>query len=162
MKKLTCIFAVLVSACGWTPLYSTGEKNQLEYPVHIKAIAGAEGVVLRNRIRTELNPFGEPNDPRYTLAVKLNPRAETYKGIQRTGDATWQEIRITASFDLIDSVSGKAVLSDSAEVSESYTFVQNLIAANSASEAATSSALRILSEKISMRIKIFIKSGAAI
>ncbi|MCL2629109.1 MAG: LPS assembly lipoprotein LptE [Alphaproteobacteria bacterium] len=161
MRKLILILAAFISGCGWTPMYSTSDsKQQLEYSVHIAPIPGTDGVDLRNRLRAELNPFGEPADPAYKLEVKLS-KSDILKGIQRTGDATWQEIRITASWRLIDSANNRAVLSGSDTVSESFTFVQNLVAADSAASTAMQSAIRILSGKISTRVKVFaMKDGS--
>jgi LPS-assembly lipoprotein len=136
-------------------------RTQLEYSVRINPISGTDGIELRNKLRVQLNPFGEPANPLYVLTVKFLPRQNILKGIQRTGDATWQEIRISVSFDLADAETGKKILSGSDSVSESYTFVQNLVAADSAAASATGSALRILSEKVGARVKVFIQSREA-
>ncbi|MDR0448864.1 MAG: hypothetical protein LBG89_00170 [Rickettsiales bacterium] len=159
MKKLVFVLALLVSACGFEPMYSSNDgRDQLDYMVHVAPISGTDGIELRNRLRSKLNPFGEPAAPLYKLNVKLLPKDNFLKGVQRTGDATWQEIRLTASYELIDAATGKIILSNSESVSESYTFVQNLVAADSAAASATSSAIRILSDKIAGRVKVFIQA----
>lgn len=162
MKKVILVFAVLLSACGFTPMYSdnSGDSKTLEYSVNILPIPGTDGVELRNKLRSNLNPFGEAKNPDYNLQVSLSTGGRL-KGIQRTGDATWQEIIVSANYSLTDAATGKELLKNSDAVSESYTFVENLVAANSASAAATASAIRILSDKISARVKLFINMQGA-
>ena len=72
-----------------------------------------------------------------------------YKALDKTGVATWQEVILTATYTL---KAGKEVIASGRETSsESYSFVQYLVAANASYNNAVSNTITVLSEKIGNR-----------
>jgi hypothetical protein len=155
MKKILILpILALLCSCGFAPMYENDTRENLSYSVDILPIAGVDGIELRNRLKSELNPFGEPENPKYKLHIDFKTD-ESFKGIQKTGDASWQEIDVRATFKLSDNA-GKELFSSRESVSESYPFVDNLISSNAAKKGAVDAAIKVLSEKISFKVKVFL------
>ena len=70
--------------------------------------------------------------------------------MESTGDATWQEIVLTANYTL--TADGKQIARGTESASESYTFVRYLVAANASYNNAVQNIIQVLSEKIGTRV----------
>ncbi len=145
MKKILLVLSiVLLSACGFKPMFSGQDTN-----IYVAPISGINGIELRNALWAR---FGDRygSDAEYSLTVQLNNPITSYKALQTTGDATWQEVSLSASYTL--SRGGKKIASGSENAAESYTFVSYLVASNASYNNAVKNAIRTLSEKISTRV----------
>ena len=71
--------------------------------------------------------------------------------LESTGDATWQEIILTATYTLTTN-DGTVVARGTESASESYTFVRYLVAANASYNNAVQNTINVLAEKIGTRI----------
>ncbi|MDR0967938.1 MAG: LPS assembly lipoprotein LptE [Rickettsiales bacterium] len=141
----------LICSCGFSPMYSdtlTATTKQ----IYIAPISGTNGIDLRNALTARFGGKNSADTAKYKLDVKLNSPAMIYKGLQKTGDATWQEIRITASYTLKDAATNKILESGTAIASESYTFVSDLVAATASQTNATQNTIRVVADKIAMRV----------
>jgi hypothetical protein len=161
MRKLLAICSVcLASACGFAPMHAPVDAGAPARDVYIAPISGTNGIDLRNALRAK---FGADDESRakYLLSVDLKVPSTVYKGLQITGDAAWQEVRLTAKYELKDAAGGKVVLDASDTSSESYAFVRDLVASQASYNNAVQSSIRILAEKIETRIgaKLAGKSG---
>ncbi|MDR1361493.1 MAG: hypothetical protein LBJ18_04335 [Rickettsiales bacterium] len=148
MKKLFvllffCPFVLL--SCGFSPMYSVGTARD----IYVAPITGTNGIDLRNALNAKFGVAGNTN-ARYTLTVVLSEPLTTYKAIQKTGDATWQEVQLTASYVLKEGDREIAKGKDTA--AESYTFVRYLVAANASQNAAVANSIKTLSDKIGTRV----------
>jgi len=141
MKKI--LLLVLLCGCGFRPMFS-GDKTEIYVPV----ISGINGIELRNALNTK---FGGPHDTGapYTLRVKLDNPTTKYKALEPTGDATWQEVRLTATYVLEHN--GERIASGREVASESYTFVRYLVAANASYNNAVTNTITVLADKIGTR-----------
>jgi hypothetical protein len=145
MKKFIfySLLFILV-ACGFSPMYSD---NLVD--IYVAPISGTNGIDLRNALNAQFG--GERDDATpYKLVVKLDAPSTQYKAIQSTGDATWQEVRLNASYTLTQN--GKEIASGTEDASESYTFVRYLVAANASYNNAVQNSIKVLAEKIGIRI----------
>ena len=117
--------------------------------IFVPVISGINGIELRNALNTK---FGGPHseDAPYTLHVTLKNPVTKYKALEPTGDATWQEISLTASYVLEHN--GEKIASGTEAASESYTFVRYLVAANASYNNAVSNTITVLADKISVRV----------
>ena len=123
MKKVFAIFFVLIiSGCGFSPMFSGTDTD-----IYVSPISGINGIDLRNALWARFGGQREP-DATYTLTVKLNNPVTQYKALEQTGDATWQEISLTAKYVL--SHDGKQIATGTESAAESYTFVRYLVASN--------------------------------
>lgn len=142
MKKLILFF--LLAACGFKPMFSGNDTD-----IYVAPISGINGIELRNSLNAKFGGQRE-SDATYTLTVNLSNPLTKYKALETTGDATWQEINVSASYVL--SRDGKKIASGSESASESYSFVRYLVASNAAYNNAVSNSINVLSEKISAKV----------
>jgi hypothetical protein len=155
-KIIMLTFALALCACGFSPMYSDGLAQQTKF-VYVAPISGTNGIDLRNSLRAR---FGGNNDEaaaKYTLSVDLKSPDNIYRGLQKTGDATWQEVRMTANYTLTEKSGGKVILTGAEVAAESYTFVRDLVAAQASQTNAVQNTIRLLSDKISTRVAAEIK-----
>ena len=110
--------------------------------------SGANGIELRNALNAKFGGQKGENAP-YRLDVSLQEPSTEYKALDQTGVATWQEVKLTAAYTL---KAGDAVIATGRETSsESYSFVQYLVASNASYNNAVSNTITVLSEKIGNR-----------
>ena len=142
MKRLfLCLFLV---ACSFKPVFS-GDGTD----VYVAPISGINGIELRNALNAEFGGMHEQN-AKYTLTVDLQNPVTSYKAFERSGGASWQEVKLNASYVLTKD--GKEIAKGSESVSESYTFVRYLVASNASYNNAVMNTIHVLAEKISTRV----------
>lgn len=141
MKKI--IVLLFLAGCGFTPMFIDHDTD-----IYVPPISGINGIELRNALNAK---FGGQHDSnaRYTLTVSLNAPVTQYKALEKTGDATWREIRLTASYTLARD--GVQIARGTETASESYTFVRYLVAANASYNNAVQNTIGVLAEKIGTR-----------
>lgn len=141
MKKLVVL--LLLCGCGFRPMFS-GTDND----IYVEKITGINGIELRNALNAKFGGVHDTN-AKYKLVVTLNEPTSTYKGLDTTGTATWQAIKLIAKYDLY---AGETKIASGTEsASESYTFVQYLVAANASYNNAVQNAVSVLADNIGTR-----------
>ncbi|MFQ6760380.1 MAG: LPS assembly lipoprotein LptE [Alphaproteobacteria bacterium] len=141
MKKIIAL--LLLCGCGFRPMFS-GTDND----IYVEKIAGINGIELRNALNAKFGGAHDASAP-YKLVVSLDAPSRTYRGLDTTGTATWQAIKLNAKYDLY--MGDKKIASGSESAAESYTFVQYLVAANAAYNNAVQNAVSVLADKIGAR-----------
>jgi LPS-assembly lipoprotein len=153
MKKLlTLTLTLALFSCGFRPMHGPDRQLQSELrDIYIAPISGTNGIDLRNALRAK---WGTDNsmDARYILWVNLNQPETILKALQITGDATWQEVRMTARYELRDTKTGEIIVTAFDTASESYTFVTDLVAAQASYNNAVQNAIQVLAKQIETRI----------
>ena len=144
MKKIILSLLVL-AGCGFTPMYVGRDSD-----IYVSPIRGINGIELRNALNAK---FGGVHDEKakYTLTVNLSEPVTQYKALEQTGDATWQEISMSATYKLTDTISGTVLATGTERASESYTFVRYLVASNASYNNAVKNSLTVLADKIGTR-----------
>ena len=143
MKKI--ILLLCLSGCGFTPMFVGNDTD-----IYVSPIKGINGIELRNSLNAKFGGARDTN-AKYTLNVSLGNPVTQYKARELTGDATWQEVSLTARYTLTETKSGRVLARGSDTASESYTFVRYLVASNASYNNAIKNSLTVLSEKISTR-----------
>jgi hypothetical protein len=141
MKKI--LILLLLAGCGFRPMFSGNDTD-----IYVDKISGINGIELRNALNAKFGGAHD-TDATYKLVVNLQEPALTYKGLDRSGTATWQAITLTAGYDLF--AGNKKIASGQETASESYTFVRYLVAANASYNNAVQNAISVLADKISVR-----------
>jgi len=141
MKKLLVL--LLLCGCGFRPMFSGNDND-----IYVDKIAGISGIELRNALNAKFGGARDTNAT-YKLVVQLEEPSKTYKGLDTTGTATWQAIKLNAHYNLY--AGDKLIASGNESASESYTFVNYLVAANAAYNNAVQNAVSVLANKISAR-----------
>ena len=150
MKKI--ILLLCLSGCGFTPMFVGNDTD-----IYVSPIKGINGIELRNSLNAKFGGARDTN-AKYTLNVSLGNPVTQYKARELTGDATWQEVSLTAHYTLTETKSGRVLARGSDTASESYTFVRYLVASNASYNNAIKNSLTVLSEKISTRAIVAIHS----
>lgn len=143
MKKIILLFALVICGCGFRPMFS-GQNTD----IYVPPISGINGIELRNRLNAQFGGQHDATAP-YTLTVTLGSPATRYKALERTGDATWQEISLRATYTLTRG--DEKIASGVETASESYTFVRYLVASNASYNNAIQNIIQVLATKISAR-----------
>ena len=144
MKKiLLLVVLVAVSACGFKPMFSGQDTD-----IYVEPISGINGIELRNALWAK---FGGQHgaDATYKLTVELSEPNTQYKALEQTGDATWQEVSLTATYTLTHN--DEQVARGTEHAAESYTFVRYLVASNASYNNAVKNTINVLAEKIGTR-----------
>ncbi len=142
MKKL--VLFLLLTACSFKPIFSGDDTN-----VYVAPISGINGIELRNSLNAQFGGAHEQN-AKYTLTVNLREPSTKYKAFERAGNAVWQEVKLSASYELKQD--NKVIAKGSESAAESYTFVRYLVASNAAYNNAVMNTIHQLSDKIGMRV----------
>lgn len=148
---------VLMSACGFRPLYGTGgvanAADELAQ-VEVSVIADRSGQILRNHLIQGLNTGGRPTDPVYRLDVTLRERREDL-GIDKTDSAQRANLVVTARFSLRTSADNEEVLNRRVGIITSYNILLDEYATLSAQNAARDRALRRLGSDIRTQLALY-------
>ena len=141
MKKIFAI--LLLSGCGFTPMFSGDDMD-----IYVEKINGINGIELRNALNAKFGGAHSDNSM-YKLVVDLDEPSKTYKGLDTTGTATRQAVKLTAHYKLY--AGDEMIASGNESAGESYTFVRYLVAANASYNNAVQNAVSVLADKISSR-----------
>ena len=143
-KIIVLLGAGLLCGCGFRPMYTDTDTD-----IYVAPISGINGIDLRNSLNAK---FGGVRDAtaRYTLTVNLREPVTQYKALETTGDASWQQIMLTASYTL--TADGKTIARGTETASESYSFVRYLVASNASYNNAVQNTIQVLSGKIGARV----------
>ena len=134
----------MLAGCSFQPVFSGGDTD-----VYVAPINGINGIELRNSLNAQFGGAHE-DGAKYTLTVNLRDPIKQYKALNRAGSATWQEVKLNASYVLKEG--NKEIARGSESASESYAIVGYLVAANASYNNAVLNAINVLSERISMHV----------
>jgi len=161
-KIATLCSLLFVAACGFEPLYYSTQSSRNPGPllttVKINAIADREGQTLRNNLVEKLNPQGEPENPRYTLSVKLT-EAQKDLGIESDTSATFSRLQVSGSFALRNLETGNTVFRGISQSSVSFNVVDSPYGEFAAENSARDRALGQISEDIYIRLGTYFKTA---
>ena len=154
-----CAAALLLSACGFQPLYGSpgdgrpGPAEELA-AIRIAPLPDRTGQQMHNLLRDRLNPNGQPRDAAYLLVIALS-EAKQELGIRKDETATRANLILSADFSLREAASQKVLFSGVASSTNSYNILTNHFATLFAEKDARERALRELSEDIRTRLAVY-------
>ena len=159
-----CLLPVLASltACGFEPLYgrNSGEEksavNEDLSQVLVLPIPHRTGQQMHNFLRDRLNPAGQPNQPEYTLSVKLTERI-TELGIQEDATATRAQLTMVANYTLRDYNNQEVLFLGKARSANSYDILGDPYATQVAEFDAREQTLRAISNEMRIRLATYFK-----
>ena len=158
MKRLVLIGTLLLTACGFEPVYGThtaarptiDSLNQ----VAIDNIPDRKGQMLRNDLIDRMYSKGRPAKPLYHLTVKLNGTLQDL-GIQANATSTRSLLDLTATYTL-SATNGKDLLSGTAHSISSFNKLSDQYGSLIADESAYERTIKEVSEQIVNRISLFL------
>ena len=147
---VSILAGMLLTGCGFTPVYRQDSSNSVRQnldQIEVAQIGGHRGLQLRNRLNEKISSKGVVDVPRFRLSVVLESSTEAVL-IQLDNTATRQNLRMKASFTLIDLSSGETVFKGNSVSVGSYNVVNTEFATISAEDDAAERATREIGEEI--------------
>ncbi len=145
MKKI--LLCLMLAGCSFQPVFSGGDTD-----VYVAPISGINGIELRNSLNAKFGGAHEESaeNAKYNLTVNLRDPNTHYTALNRAGGATWQEVKLNASYVLKEG--NKEIARGDESAAESYAIVGYLVAATASYNNAVMNTINVLSEKISMHV----------
>lgn len=157
---LALALSPLLAACGFRPLYGTssaGESAAEELAaVRIAPLQERSGQILHNLLRDRLNPYGQPTQPRYQLAITVSQVSEE-TGIRRDETASRAILTLYASYVLADN-DGQTLTEGLARSTSAYNILDSSYASTVARQDAEERALTELAEDLKLRLASYFAS----
>lgn len=163
MKKVIYCLVVLLSltGCGYKPLYSSGSDGRGVVAslssISIQETHSRAGQLVRNSLLSSMRPVGAAGDDRYKLI--LHPAVAQSTLVDRSIPGIKRKrLRLSVSYQLIETGSGSEVNSGKTFSAVSYDIVREPIADLQAESNATSRAAREVAADIHTRLAAFMAS----
>ena len=115
---------VFLPGCGFEPLYGRQDGAVIKElaDTKVKIITERSGQQLRNLLLTKLTPYGQPDHPRYELAIQLTYLKQEL-GIQKDATASRAQIKATANYTLMRLKDRKVICHGQAEGISDFTIM---------------------------------------
>lgn len=165
-QKLLCVcLCMLVTACGFTPLYATDEGflpqadesiTEEMSKVYVAPIAEHSGQIMRQNL-TSLLSGQRKSEKVYTLSVHNTESVISEQGYNSENIPTRITIGIRSDYTL--SKNGKILLSESTSAQSSYNVLQSGYSTVMAKKALQKQLLAQLSQNIALRVSSFLKAS---
>jgi len=142
-----------LAGCNLRPLHgSDAPQVQAELATtRIQPLANRLGQKLHNLLRDRINPYGQPLNPVYDLAVAVS-RTETESGLREDETATRITLTLTAQYVLVTVQGAQEVTRGSTGAQAVYNILENRYSSLVSEEAAEERALVIIADAIADRL----------
>lgn len=159
---LVSAFCLLLSACGFTPLYGTASPGDSAVTasldtVFIDNIPDREGQYLRNALIDRFYRHGQPADAPYILHVAKIDERRTDLDITKSSDATRAQLRLNTEMILTDRADGKEILRRNLTAITSYNVLQSQFTTRVSEDNARLNALDDIARQIETQLSLYFK-----
>ena len=156
-KYFLVLFILLLSGCGWRPVYyqDTADQSEDTACVDILPIPEETGRFLRLKLEDLLNPQKQDLPKKYVLQVSLSETINSDQGILGDNTATRATMRITAYILLKQD--GNVLLNTSTFATSSYNILMLPYPTVTAENATRHRLLEMLSNQIATRVTVYLK-----
>jgi len=155
--SLLVFFCLIVSACGFKPLYGTkGSENITAdfFNIRVAPIKGRVGQMLSNELKYLLNPLHEPYKPKSRLIIDTVQSIRSL-AVKKTALATRSNLKLRSRYRLIDTSSLKLLSSGSNEITVSFNIYSSNYATLTAEKDAKKRAVKELAQDIRLQLGAF-------
>jgi LPS-assembly lipoprotein len=147
----------ILGSCGFRPLYG-GAENKAIYQelgqIKISTIKNRIGQQVHNLLLDQLNSHGRPDNPLYTLSVRMAVNKEEI-GLKFTEEATRARLTLIANYLLVHSSSGKMATEGSVRSVNSYNISNSEFARLASETDALERGSREISDEIKTRLSLY-------
>ncbi len=154
------VIMVLVSACGFRPLYlETRNFSVIEELAltKIQAIADRRGQIVRNALIDRMNPRGEPAHPKYRLTTSIT-ESITELAVRRDDASTRANLTLNARFELYQEGIDEPILIGRVKSVNSHSISVAEVATLGAEKSARERGARDIAERMVLQIGAFFDS----
>lgn len=162
MKKLLWVCVVLVSACGFSPLYRTngGKTTDLTAMVQVAPIADYDGYLMENYLSDALNPNKKSVLKKYELTVVLDAPTISDQNIQDDNFSSRERMTLTAKYRLVNKENGHVLVNSKTSATGAYNIAVEPYATWMAKKKTKENLIKMLSERITIHVISFVKKEA--
>ncbi len=157
LKKIILSCFMLVSGCGFTPLYYAGDELAKTEQVFVAPISEYNGYVLRQEIENTLNPKHINGPKKYILEVNLDNPSLSDQSIQGDNFASRKKMTLTAKYKLIDKETNKVLLSSSTTALGAFNVFYEPYTTYQAETKQTQDLVKIVSNNIVLQVVAYLK-----
>lgn len=157
LKKIILSCLMLVSGCGFTPLYYAGDELARTEQVFVAPISEYNGYVLRQEIENALNPKHVNTPKKYVLEVHLDSPSLADQSIQGDNFASRKKMTLTAKYKLIDKETNNVLLSSSTTALGAFNVFYEPYTTYQAETRQTQDLVKIISNNIALRVAAYLK-----
>jgi LPS-assembly lipoprotein len=162
LQLATCNLLLLITACGFTPMYGsqTGTQSGLSAAqgldqVSIDIIPNASGVALRNHLIDRFYAGGYPASPRYRLAISPIGERIVNFDITAEDETTSRQVQLSTDIALRDEQTGDIVLKRRVQAYASYNVIGSQFTTRVSEADAREAALRDMAQQIETQIALY-------
>lgn len=160
MTALLAATALMLSACGFQPLYGgTAPVADRYTTIAIPNIPDREGLYLRNLLIDRLYTHGRPADARQDLKIEPLKITATDLGIQKDATVTRTQIEIDAHMLLIDKATGKVLLDRNLHAVSGYDVLDRQYATLVVRQTLMNHVLEELSDSIMTELNLYLRTA---
>ena len=155
--------ALYLSACGFTPVYSTigdnanAVSNELS-DIKIALIPDQEGQMLRNSLIDRFYKNGYPTNPKYQLTVSKILETVKDLDVTITSDTTRAQLQLKSTFRLTNIKTEELVIDHKLRATTSYNVLGSEFATRVTERNARENAIEDLARQIERDISIYLKT----
>lgn len=149
MKKILLLSFLLLSACGFSPLYKEIATQGGNVPVKVAPIPDQYGFAMRQII---LDRLGNNSDTQYTLTVSAPTFSSWDQTIDDKNFATMMGITGYSHYILTDNKTHKEILNSTTSLNSSYSVVKDPYATTVAERKVKKELANQLAEQISLHV----------
>ncbi len=161
VKFFLFVGILLITACGFKPIYYTpaGQTpvQSLTAQIRVLPVPEESGRLLVQTLKNTLNPDNLSVEKTHELSVVLTKNINTDEGILNDNTASRAKMTMTASYTLRDK-DGRVVLADKTYALASYNILIVPYSTVTASQATERRLIKILGDKISLRMANYFKT----
>ncbi len=158
------VILTATASCGFKPLYGdlgrTGAAQSDLAFIEVDEPQERSAQRLRQILVANLNPQGQPVQPKYRLSVRIT---EGQEGVGLRADFTYTRInyRLTGAFALVETASGKQILGGTVRGVTAYNVGRDQVATVTAETDARERALQDMARDLQTRMALFFESRPA-
>lgn len=159
MRILLLTLTLLLAACGFTPMYGTlgkGDVQQTLNNIQISNIPDHQGLQLRNNLIDRFYHDGRPADPAYFLDIAPILVSKTDLDLTKNATATRSQLSVTTTFKLSDKRTGKILLERNLSSGASYDILDSRFTTRVSEDNAEQNALEDLARQIEQQIVLYL------
>jgi LPS-assembly lipoprotein len=158
IRYISLCFILLLTACGFRPLYGSGDTRSNSSIAHLSqikilSIADKAGHQLHNMLLDRLTPRGQSSKPVYILTSKL-AISKGSLGVQRDDTTTRAKLTIITHMAL-NTTKGQLLDKFTIRSTSGYSLTDTPYATQSAENDAITRSLREISERARLRLATY-------
>ena len=155
MKFFLTFALLLVSACGFTPVYGTRSTSTDLSSITVDIIPNREGQIIRNHLIDRLYKNGYPSAPRYSLNVTSVEESIVEIGIDQDDEASRAQLRQKTTMRLKNIETNKIILTRTVRATSGYNILAGQFTTYVTEDDARAQALKALSENIMTQLELY-------